>query len=313
MISAEALRQRPVLILLLAAALCLTMIGTASAQSFPETIPLPDGFQPEGIASGRENIFFVGSIPTGAIYRGNIKTGAGEVLVPGQDGRAAIGLKFDRRTDLLFVAGGPTGYAFVYDARTGEDVAQIQLTAEETFVNDVVITPRAAYFTDSFRPVIYRVPLRENGQLAGRTPEEITLGGDFEFIQGAFNANGIAAARNGNILIIVNSTNGALYRVNPQTGDATQIDLGADSLLNGDGILLRDDRLYVVQNQLNQVAVVKLGSGFRKGSVAQIITSPLFQVPSTIARFEGRLYVVNAQFGLPDTEYEIVRVPDPEN
>jgi hypothetical protein len=40
------------LITLLLIVLSVTMIGAASAKSFPEVISLPDGFQPEGIANG---------------------------------------------------------------------------------------------------------------------------------------------------------------------------------------------------------------------------------------------------------------------
>ena len=38
-----------------------------------------------------------------------------------------MGIKYDGRTNLLFVAGGPTGHAFVYDASTGAEVADIPL------------------------------------------------------------------------------------------------------------------------------------------------------------------------------------------
>jgi sugar lactone lactonase YvrE len=289
------------------------MIGSTSAQPFPETVPLPNGFQPEGIASGKGSTFYVGSIPTGAVFRGDLKTGEGDVLVPAGEGRQAIGLKFDRRTGLLFVAGGPTGSAFVYDGESGEDVAQIQLTTETSFVNDVVITRKAAYFTDSFRPVLYRVPLENSGELPDESPQEITLGGDFQFVSGEFNTNGIDATSNGKTLIIVNSELGTLYKVDPETGIATLIDLGSDAVPNGDGILLQGKTLYVVQNQLNQVAVVKLNSKFTMGSIEETITSPSFDVPTTIARFGSRLYVVNARFTTPptpDTEYQVVQVPD---
>src|SRR5512135_3315451 len=93
-------------------ALSLTMIGAAPAAPFPDLIPLPNGFQPEGIALGTGTTFYVGSIPTGAIYQGDLRTGTGQILVPAQEGRAAIGMKYDKRSGLLFVAGGPTGMAF---------------------------------------------------------------------------------------------------------------------------------------------------------------------------------------------------------
>lgn len=285
----------------------------AKAKVFPEVIPLPNGFQPEGIASGQGTTFYVGSIPTGAIYRGDVRTGEGEVLVPAQEGRAAIGLKYDNRTGLLVVAGGPTGYAYVYDGQTGANVTEIQLTTLPSFINDVVLTKDAAYFTNSSQPEFYRVSLANRG---GQTPEIVTetipLGGDYEFVPNAFNANGIAATPNGKTLIIVNSADGVLYNVDPTTGDATRIDLGGDTVPNGDGILLQGKTLYVVQNRLNQIAVVKLNSDFTEGTIVQTITSPLFRVPTTIARIADSLYVVNARFGTPptpDTEYEVVRVP----
>lgn len=305
--------RRRLLISFLLVVLSLGMIGSASAAAFPEVIPLPDGFQPEGIATGRGTTFYVGSIPTGAVYRGDLLTGEGSVLVPAEEGRSAIGLKYDPRSDLLFVAGGATGYAYVYDAETGETVAEIQLSTLPSFINDVVITQDAVYFTNSFQPILYRVPLTGNGQLPDEpVVEEIPLGGDYQFTPGAFNANGIAATPNGKTLIIVNSTEGALYNVDPTTGIATRIDLGTGAVPNGDGILLQGKTLYVVQNRLNQVAVIQLDSDFTSGSIETVITSPLFRVPTTIARFGNSLYVVNARFGTPptpDTEYEVVRVP----
>lgn len=307
-------KSKTVLALLLLSILSLTTMGSAQVQRFPEVIPLPDGFQPEGIAAGKGTTFYVGSIPTGAVYRGNIRTGAGAVLVPEQDGRAAIGMKFDRRTGLLFVAGGPTGSAFIYDGSSGKTIAVIQLTdSTETFINDVIITRRAAYFTDSFQPVLYRVPLRRNGRLPDPPVSEVvSLGGDFEFVPGEFNTNGIAATPNGRTLIIVNSALGALYTVDPEDGEATLIDLGNETVPNGDGILLHGKTLYVVQNFLNQIAVVELNSKLRSGSIERTITSPFFRIPTTIARFGISLYAVNARFDTtptPDTEYEVVRVP----
>jgi sugar lactone lactonase YvrE len=290
------------------------MIGAAPAhQTFPEVIPLPNGFQPEGIASGKGSTFYVGSIPTGAVYRGDVRSGEGEVLVPAQEGRSAIGMKYDQRSGLLFVAGGNTGYAYVYDGKTGANVAEIQLSTTPSFINDVVVTKDAAYFTNSFQPVLHRVPLARRGGLPpAPTSEEIPLVGEYQFTPGAFNANGIAATENGKTLIIVNSTEGALYKVDPEDGNATRIDLGDGSVPNGDGILLQGKTLYVVQNRLNQIAVVRLNHDLTVGSIVNTITSPLFRVPTTIAQFGKSLYAVNARFGTeptPDTEYEVVRVP----
>jgi len=303
--------RRSIIVLLLFTFGFMTM-GAVPAQVFPEVIPLPNGFQPEGIASGNGTTFYVGSIPTGAVYRGDLQTGEGEVLVPGQAGRSSIGLKYDARTGLLFVAGGMTGKAFIYDGQTGANVADIQLTALPSFINDVVVTRDAAYFTNSFQPELYRVPLANNGELPPvPTSEAIPLGGDYQFTPGGFNANGIDATPNGKTLIIVNSADGVLYNVDPTSGVATRIDLGTGSVPNGDGILLQGKTLYVVQNVLNQIAVVELNPDLTSGTIADTLTSSSFRVPTTIAKFGDALYAVNARFDTsptPDTEYEVVRV-----
>ena len=133
--------------LLLAATVAVVAVPAAFAKAaFPETIALPNGWQPEGIAIGNGTTFYVGSIPTGAIYRGDLRTGRGAPLVQGATGRAAIGVDFDHGR--LFVAGGSTGKGFVYDARTGTLVRELQLATGggPTFVNDVVVAKRAAWF-----------------------------------------------------------------------------------------------------------------------------------------------------------------------
>ena len=76
---------------------------------FPTHIDLPNGFRPEGIVIGKGTTFYVGSIPTGALYRGDLRTGQGEVITPGAaSGSASIGLAIDDH-ERVYVAGGGTG------------------------------------------------------------------------------------------------------------------------------------------------------------------------------------------------------------
>lgn len=133
------MRRVPIVLSACILALALALPG-AAAKTFPEVLPLPDGFQPEGIAIGPGTTFYVGSIPTGAIYPGDLRTGEGGLLVQPTEGRVAIGLSVDWGGERLFVAGGPTGQAYVYDTWTGDEIAVDQLTELETFVNDVVVT-----------------------------------------------------------------------------------------------------------------------------------------------------------------------------
>jgi hypothetical protein len=165
-------------------------VGPPSAAAdppFPETIGLPNGLQPEGIAIRGGN-FYVGSLATGAVVRGDLRTGACcETVVGPQQGRVAVGLKVDHR-QRLFVAGGPTGQAYVYDARTGAELAVYQLAAGPSFINDVVVTRRAAWFTDSFNAVLFRVPITR-GELGGQSDvETLPLSGDFQLVPGEFNS-----------------------------------------------------------------------------------------------------------------------------
>ncbi len=301
------------LLVLLLMALVALVPATAGAGTFPDLIRLPDGWQPEGIAAGRGSSLYVGSIPTGAIWKADARTGQGEVLVEGREGRAAIGIKVDRRNRLI-VSGGPTGMAFVYDARTGADLASYQLTPEgtaATFVNDVAVTHKAAYFTDSLNQQLYVVPFGRKGRLPGQDAVRVLpLTGDLVYTAG-FNLNGIAASRDGRALLAVQSNTGLLFRINPRTGVTRQVDLGGASLTNGDGLLLLGRVLFVVRNQRNEIAVVKLNRSLDEGRVVTTLTDPDFDVPTTIAFQDGRLYAVNARFGTTDPQparYDIVRV-----
>lgn len=304
-----------VTVTMLSLALVLAAPGLAAAapaaQTFPTIIDLPDGWQPEGIVAGYGTTLYAGSLATGAIYQADARTGAGSILVPAQ-GRPAVGLDFDARTGYLYVAGGPSGMGSVYDTRTGMLVAAFQFAAAgTTFVNDVVVTREAAYFTDSFRGVLYAVPLSPTGLPAG-TFTEISLGPDFAAQAGAFKANGIVATPNGDTLIVVNSSTGTLYRVDPGSGSVDAIDLGGATVARGDGLLLHGQTLYVVQNVFNQIAVVQLDPSFTSGVVVDYLTHPAFAVPTTITRIGAWLYAVNARFGTPptpDTDYWIVQVP----
>lgn len=288
---------------------------TAADPPFPETIALPNGIQPEGI-SIRGRSFYVGSLATGAVVQGNLRSGeCCETVVGPQQGRVAVGLKVDDR-HRLFVAGGPTGQAYVYDARTGAELAVYQLATGPSFINDVVVTRRAAWFTDSFSAVLFRVPIT-SGELGGQADvETLHLSGDFQLVPGEFNANGIEAVRGGRKLVIVNSFTGELFTVDRETGVTRLIDLGDGDVEFGDGMLLVDRKLYVVQNFLNRVAVVRLRRGLTEGRVRAHITDTDLDIPTTIAKKGRRLYVVNARFTTPptpDTEYQVVRLrkPDP--
>ncbi|TDD27172.1 superoxide dismutase [Kribbella turkmenica] len=286
-----------------------TSSGSTGKHAFPTRIALPDGFRPEGIAI-KGGTAYLGSLADGDIYAVSLRTGKGKVISQGP-GTPSVGLKIDRR-GRLFVAGGPAGTARVVDSRTGRILANYQLApGAPTFVNDVVLGRHAAYFTDSQRPVIYKVPFGRHGKLLGQSAvRTIPLTGDYEH-QTGFNVNGITLTPDRRALIIVQSSTGLLFRVNPWTGVTRRVDL-AVPMTNGDGLLTIGRRLYVVQNQLNKIAVVKLNRAGTSGSLVREITSPDFDVPTTVATFGKRLYLPNARFNvqppLPTTPYWVTAV-----
>jgi streptogramin lyase len=286
-----------------------------SSSRFASRIDLPDGWQPEGITAGRGTTVYVGSLANGAIRKIDVRTDSAiddsTTLVPGATGQVAVGVDFDKRSNRLWVAGGPTGEVRVYNARTGA-LLQTYSFPGSGFLNDLVVTKRAVYVTDSSSQQLRVVRLGPGGRLLGpgaSSQSLLTMDG-FPVEAGQFNANGIV--EKAGWLIVVNSFTGELFRVNPTTGRATEIDLGGASASFGDGLELRGATLYVVRNQLNQVAVFKLRNGLRSARQVGTITSPNLDVPTTVAFQAGRLWAVNARFNTPptpDTEYWITRLP----
>jgi sugar lactone lactonase YvrE len=304
-------------VLTLAAALLAAAVvvsgGSSAAQqkTFPEVIQLPAGFQPEGIEI-KATTFYVGSRVTGAIYRGNLRTGAGATLVPGGAGRPATGIEFDNH-NRLWVAGAGSGNAYLYNANTGALIRTYDFANAPTFINDVVVTRNAAYFTDSQKKVLYHVPIGPGGAVSS-TFHTIALTGDF-VLEAGFNLNGIDATKNGKTLIAVQSGNGKLFRIDPATGVTREISLGGESVPTGDGILLKGKKLYVVQNTMNRVAVISLAPNLASGRLLARLSDPDFSVPTTIDDLGKRLWAVNARFGVanPDSAaYQVVLIGKPK-
>ncbi len=299
-------RLAPVLAVM--AAVC-TVTSPLAEAATADVIVLPGATSAEGIAAGRGSTFYAGDLFTGDIFRGNVRRGTAQLLIDAPAGRQATGMIVDLAHHVLIVSGGFTGQAYFYDLDTGETLATYQLgAAGASLINDVTLTKDGAWFTDTFQPQLYFVPITSKG-VPGPS-ETLTLTGPAADVSGQFNLNGIRAVPNGKTLIVAHSATGALYTVDPDTG-ASQTIAGV-SVPNVDGILFEAGHLWAVQNFSNQISRVRLSPDLASGVVEQVITSELFQVPSTAARFGNRLAVVNAKFntGFPPTaeEYEVVLV-----
>ncbi|MGC7097283.1 SMP-30/gluconolactonase/LRE family protein [Amycolatopsis lurida] len=302
---------------LAAVILGVSLVTTAPAVAapsplYPTEFPLPDGFLPEGIAIGHAPTAYFGSRADGDLFRVDLRTGKGEVFSQGP-GTPSVGLKTDKR-GRLFVAGGVGGDARVVDAKTGELLKTYKFAADaDTFVNDVVITDEAAYFTDSRKAVLYRVAFGKYGKLPD-THTALPLTGDFVVTPGAINANGIAETPDGRSLLVVQSNTAQLHLVDKKTGVTELVDLGGEAVTNGDGLLVRGRTLYVVQNRSNAVAVFTIAEDGSRAKLRERITDPRFDVPTTIAAYGNRLYLPNARFTTPPTPttpYNAVAIPKP--
>jgi hypothetical protein len=299
--------------LVLAAAVVALLLPAlpATARSIPDRISLPNGFFPEGIDISSDGTFYTGSLLDGSIYRGDVRTGLGEIFIEPPSGRIAVGMKLHK--GLLYVAGGDTGDAYVYDTRSGDSVRLYSFNPGG-FVNDVVVTKDAAWFTDSFFPFLYKVPITRDGTPGVPSAvEAIPLTGDIHYEEG-FNVNGIDATPSGKKLVIVQSNTGKLFTVDPSSGVTSEIDLGPENVGSGDGILLDGRDLFVVQNFLNLLAKVHLDSKLTSGVVVSRQTDEDFDIPTTVAERGNVLYLVNARFTTaptPETEYWIAPIGKP--
>ncbi|MCW2765957.1 MAG: putative superoxide dismutase (SodC), Cu-Zn family [Nocardioides sp.] len=303
---------------LLSAALISLLVAPAMAAPRPSSIPLPMDFQPEGIAVGAGNTFYVGSLRDGDIYRGDLRSGKGALFVDVDD-RVAVGMRVDKARHWLVVAGGATGHAWVYDTTDGSTVADLVIGEPgATFTNDVAITRHALYFTETFAPRIYKVPIRADGTFGPTRP--ITVTGPAAAPTDGFGLNGIDSTHR-RWLIVNHTALGILALVDPSTGVSKKIRLSGPALVAGtlDGLQLEGRTAWVVQNFANSVARVKLSPRLTSGRVVDVITSDLFRVPTTVARHGCTLALVNARFDLgspppfgpgapPGTEFDVVQI-----
>ena len=315
------LRSLGVLFAVLIAALAFLPASPASADSRPAVIHLPNGFSPEDITAGPHHTFFTGSLATGAIFKGSFTTGKGSLLVPSSTG-PTTGLYLERRDghDRLWAAGGPSGQARVYDATTGALLRTFQLAdpTSGSFVSDVIVTDKAAYYTDAFVQQLFVIPFSGHHQALPDASAAMTvpLTGDVSYdpTPNAFNLNGLAAFKD--TLVSAQTVTGELFRINPMTGVTKQIPItdkrGNPATIDGaDGIAQRGNTLYAAENFPQKLVTVKVDSNLRGARLVDVATSPKLDIPSSVEEDRGDLFGLNARFTTPpgpNTTYDVVRV-----
>ena len=285
-------------------------IDQTSRVIWPDLIPIPVGFEAEGIEMGKDTDFFVGTLSwsgnltnSGAIYKGNLVTGEGQVLVA-PTGKDLSGLSYDARTDYLYAAtgfaGGFSGPFWeqgvkVYAGTSGRLLGEV-IFGDDMVINDVLVTDTAVYCTDSVSTTLYKIPLEDDGKVFSSTVEKIEMTG-FEMAEG-FNANGLVGDFDGKELVIINITTGVLYLVNTESGAASPVNIQGDEQLfaDGDGLYMDGRTLYIMQNFAQKIAVVELSDDLTQGTFVKNIVSDDFSIPTTITGFGNCIYAINTHF-----------------
>jgi WD40 repeat protein len=277
-------------------AVAAVVVATASATPRPAAYVLPGvAVFPEGVAFQPETgHFFVSSTSDGSILRGHVSEPAADSFIPGTTGQfSAIGLKTDP-AGRLYVAGGFTGTARVYNI-TSRALLGTFTSGPGGFMNDVVVATNGDVFvTDSFRPILWRIPAESVGSSGALEPWLSYAGTPIEYtpVPDDFEVNGIVASENGRYLVVVQANTGKLFRIEIATKEVVEIDVGAS--VNGDGLQLLGRKLYAVAD--GGIVEVLLSGDLSRGEVVSRTTDPSFSSPTTNAIARGRMLIVNSQF-----------------
>ena len=280
--------------------------GGAKARTFTLK-PDPAG-NPEGVAfDKRSKAFFVGITADGAIYRGTLGSDTVAPYIPGATGKSAVGLKVKRGK--LYVAGGATGSITVYDIATKAQVAKFE-TGSGGFLNDLQVTRNGdVYVTDSMRQTLWHVTGEQVAAGSG-TPQALDVSA-IPYTAGEFNLNGIVA-KSARKLVVVNSADGKLYRIKlGHDGDSIDSidEITGATVPGGDGMLLDNGRLVVVQGDPAQLSFLKLRKGARRAKLERTQTSDKLRGPSTVDRAKKLYLVVNADFATSTKPFTVAGLP----
>ncbi|SNS78185.1 SMP-30/Gluconolaconase/LRE-like region-containing protein [Actinomadura meyerae] len=282
-----------------------------------------DRVYPEGIAADPgTGALYAGSFADGTIYRMRPGLRTAEVFLPaGADGRhTANGLEVDR-AGRLWVTDSSSGVA-VYDTRTRRLLARFTVPGEDRrFVNDLAIAPDGtAYLTDSARSAVYRVTLRDLAAARGGTGT-LAVAFDLDGVldphgPADFTLNGIVADPAGRFLLTDDMLGGDLYRLDPATGAVRRVVLQGGDMHNADGLELQHGRLWTANNLDNVLTRWRVAPDGARARLERRLADPGLQVPTTLVRRHGTLYVVRSQFdkggplgdGVPETPFTIAAV-----
>lgn len=301
-------------------------LDSSSTSAAPPTAPAPkqvfdlppDLRGAEGIAIDPvTRSVFAGEWGHGRIVRGRLPAADAppgsavqfETFVDaGEDGRSdVVGLAVDAERRRLVAAGGNDPYVYVSDIDSGDLVAKVPLEVTPgSYLNDVGIGPEGEIFVtlSAGTPAIFEV-LLDDGAPRAELFVDYSDGTVIPIDTPGRLLNGIVVEA-GTILTVHTAT-GQLFRIDRETRQITEVDMGEERP-GRDGLALIGDTLLAVDIQVfsglgyERITVSQLDPDRRRGEVVEEIRDGEFQSPTTIGVLDGRLIVVNAKFELPESE-----------
>lgn len=268
--------------------------------SFTATRQYPEGITYAPLFSQ----FLVSSITQGKVGIVDQNGRYNDLIADDRQLISSIGMKV--QNNLLYVCNGDQGVStkstpqttlktaglFIYDLRTLKNIRRVNLAAlrpstENHFANDIALDPNGtAYVTNSFAPIIYKVPADSTQQIT-IINSPLFAGGE------GFNLNGIVYHPN-NYLIVVKSNEGKLFKIDLKNPN-TITEVAGVSLPQGDGMLLYNNDLYVVNNQ-NQVSQVRSSDDWKTAVIVKT-DAVGYSEATTNVLVDTKIYTLNARIG----------------
>ncbi|KAF6264462.1 hypothetical protein COO60DRAFT_126418 [Scenedesmus sp. NREL 46B-D3] len=227
----------------------LLLVAYSSLSACYSVVPLPDGVRPEGVTAGNDRDLWVACL-SGAVVHVDLVSNT-SCIVHREPGVALSGAKFCPQQQAVIAAGSLSGRVFIFhvhkassgsSSSEGQQKQQYVVTKKEvvqlakpalSYINDVALSTDRAYFTDSFRAVIYSIPRfaaeasaaessssnsRNGSSDAARSRPVLrhSTGGYFATELGQFRANGLAvyaSSESADTLLVANTHTGNMYSV----------------------------------------------------------------------------------------------------
>lgn len=292
--------------------------------------------RPVGVVANLGTTIFIATT-SGQLFLADVKTGVVHLMNRGGDDQRFGGLCLDSRgPGTLYATGSDTGVVYAFNRR-GELLQKYRIAADvadggASFLTTCIQTQYQLIIIDSYNPVVYYLPLADDGPLRGYPPEldqavdfqgfQVPFAGEWEQIDAPFNAYGVEwTSKHNETAYVMNSASGQLYTCsiseNRISGEMVSVNvIGSMKLFPGSLQILFDSRneniMYITLPHLNAVAVLEFAAfAPRRAKFIRMLTSSLLRGPLAMSEYGDFVYPVNGMFSAPTDSaptYSLVKI-----